>query len=59
MSVMTADFWLTRMAIRNDIVQLTIYNPPHQISRGIRHLSLLVRIGTTITNNTSEGAMMR
>jgi hypothetical protein len=59
MSVMTVDFWLTRMAMRNDIAQLTTYDPPDKMIGGMRHLSPLARIGTTITNNTSRGAMMR
>jgi hypothetical protein len=58
-SVMTVDFWSTRMAIRNNVAQPTTYNPPHQMSKGMRHLSPLARIGTTIVNNTSEGAIMR
>jgi hypothetical protein len=58
-SIITMDFWSTRIAIRNNVVQPTTYDPPYQMSKAMRHLSLLVRIGSTIMNNTSEGAMIR
>jgi hypothetical protein len=58
-SVMTADFWSIRMAMRNDVVPPTIHDPPHQMSEGMRHLPPLARTGTTIMNNTSRGAMRR
>jgi hypothetical protein len=58
-SVMTADFLSTRMAMRNDVVQPTTYDPPHQMSKIMRYLPPLARTGTTSMNNTSKGAMMR
>jgi hypothetical protein len=58
-SIMTADFWSTRIAMRNDVVQPTTYDPPHQMSKKTRYLPLLARTGTTTTNNTSKGATRR
>jgi hypothetical protein len=56
---MTADFWLTRIAMRNNVVQPRTYDPPDQMTKGMRHLSPLARTGTTIMNNPAKGAMMR
>jgi hypothetical protein len=47
------------MAMRNDVAWPTRYNPLHQMLKKIRYLPLLVRIGTTIMNTTSQGAMRR
>jgi hypothetical protein len=58
-SIMTMDFWSTRMAMRNNIVQPTTNNPPHQMSKRTRFLPPLARIGTTTMNNTSGGVMRR
>jgi hypothetical protein len=52
MSVMTADFWSTRRAMRNDVARPTIYDPPHQMLKKTRYLPLLVRTGTPTINTT-------
>jgi hypothetical protein len=47
------------MDMKDNIAQPTKLDPPYPMSGWMRHLSLLVRIGTTIMNNTLEGATMR
>jgi hypothetical protein len=47
------------MVTKNDIAQLTKLGPPYPMSGWMKHLSLLVRIGTTIMSNTLEGARIR
>jgi hypothetical protein len=58
-SVMTADFWSTRMATRHDVARPTIYDPPHQTSEQTRYLPPLARTGTPTMNTTSQGTTRR
>jgi hypothetical protein len=59
MSVITVDYWLIWMATRNDIVQPTMFDPPHPMLRWMKYLSPLARIGTMTMSNTSGKAMIK